>query len=95
MRPARTTAGPSQGMRGRGTGTGAGAAGGGHPILALQQTLGNRATTRLLRSGLEVSRPGDASERDADRVADRVMRTRPERTCAACAAGGAPCAKCG
>lgn len=45
-----------------------------HPMLSLQRAVGNRAASRLLRSGIEVSRPGDALEREADRVADQVMR---------------------
>ncbi|HZF30223.1 MAG TPA: DUF4157 domain-containing protein [Gammaproteobacteria bacterium] len=46
---------------------------------------------------LAVSTPDDPAEHEADRVADRVMRTpRPtvQRKCAACASGGAPCPKC-
>jgi hypothetical protein len=54
----------------------------------------------LLRSGAprpEVSEPGDASEQEADRIADRVMSiTEPSlhRTCAACATAATPCASC-
>src|SRR5688572_14091983 len=45
----------------------------------LQESIGNAATARLLRSihiqaKLNVSNPGDESEREADRVADDVMR---------------------
>jgi hypothetical protein len=45
----------------------------------LQRAIGNAATTRLLDAGLiqaklTVSHPGDASEREADRVAGEVMR---------------------
>ena len=48
-------------------------------ILHLQRTIGNPAVLRLMRSGwfqakLNVSRPGDLYEREADRVADQVMR---------------------
>jgi Domain of unknown function (DUF4157) len=66
------------------------------------QHAGNLATQRLLRSGairpkLAVSQPGDTYEREADRVADQIMRM-PEpslqRTCAACEAGATPCPKC-
>jgi hypothetical protein len=73
-----------------------------HPILELQQTVGNRAVQRLLRSRaiqakLSISRPDDVYEQEADRVAEHVMRM-PEstlqRTCASCATGGAPCPKC-
>ena len=58
------------------------------------------------QSPVSVSRPTDASEREADRVADSVMRMRTadpvtrmpagivQRKCAACEAGGAPCPTC-
>lgn len=50
-----------------------------HPILALQRTIGNQAVQRLLLSRqlqakLQISEPGDKFEREADQVADRVMR---------------------
>src|SRR4029450_3223282 len=71
----------------------------GHPLLQLQQTMGNQAVLRLMRSGrlqakLNVSQPGDMYEREADRVADQVMRMPAptvQRTCTACATGGEPC----
>ena len=49
------------------------------PASQLQNAIGNSATTRLLRANyiqpkLTVSDPGDASEREADRIADQVMR---------------------
>lgn len=45
-----------------------------HPVLQLQRTIGNQAVSGLLKSGrLQVSRPGDTHEREADRVADQVM----------------------
>ena len=48
-------------------------------IIGLQQSIGNRAVQRLLRSHhiqakLQVSTPGDQYEQEADRVADTVMR---------------------
>lgn len=51
-----------------------------HPFPTLQQTLGNQALLRAVRSGtcrakLKVSRPTDPFEQEADRVADRIMRT--------------------
>jgi outer membrane protein OmpA-like peptidoglycan-associated protein len=54
-----------------------------HPILRLQRTLGNRAVQRFVterprptvQPKLEVGRPDDASEREADRVAEQVVRT--------------------
>jgi hypothetical protein len=50
-----------------------------HPLLSLQQQAGNQAVQSLLRSGLiqaklAVSQPGDPDEREADQVAERVMR---------------------
>ncbi|WP_331236634.1 eCIS core domain-containing protein [Natronorarus salvus] len=47
---------------------------------ALQRTLGNQAVQDLLRTGAlqgakAISRPGDAREREAERVAETVMRT--------------------
>ena len=50
-------------------------------ILALQRTAGNQAVQRLLRSGtiqakLTVNPPDDAYEREADHVAEEVMRMR-------------------
>lgn len=44
------------------------------PLVALQQSIGNRAVGRLVQAKLEVGRPGDRFEREADRVADQVMR---------------------
>jgi hypothetical protein len=48
-------------------------------LLTLQRTHGNRFVQRLLRSGviqtkLTVSEPGDPYEREADRVAEQIMR---------------------
>src|SRR5262247_3230347 len=73
-----------------------------HPIVELQQTIGNQAVQRLLRSRtiqpkLAISQPGDIYEQEADRVADHVMRMpQPgiQRTCSACAAGGSLCSEC-
>src|SRR5438034_10794170 len=49
------------------------------PILRLQRAVGNRAISRLLHSRtiqpkLTISHPEDESAREADRVADQVMR---------------------
>lgn len=49
------------------------------PFPTLQQTLGNQALLRAVRSGmlhakLKISRPNDPFEQEADRVADRIMR---------------------
>jgi Domain of unknown function (DUF4157) len=70
-------------------------------VLGLQQSLGNQAMLRLLKSGviqakLRVSQPGDPDEIEADHVAEKVVsaQTAPaiQRKCAC--GGGAPCAKC-
>ena len=72
-----------------------------HPVLLLQQTIGNRAVQRLLRSRtiqpkLAISQPGGIYEQEADRVADAVMRM-PEpviqRTCSASVPGGSLCSE--
>lgn len=47
-------------------------------VLHLQRTIGNRAVNRLIRSGaiqakLTIGKPNDIYEKEADRVADRVM----------------------
>ncbi len=73
-----------------------------HPILRLQQTIGNQAVLRLMRAGklqakLAISQPGDVYEQEADRVADQVMRmpdSTIQRACGPCAAGGGTCPKC-
>jgi hypothetical protein len=49
-----------------------------HPILRLQQTVGNQAVQRLLRSRtiqakLTISQPGDIYEEEADRIAHQVV----------------------
>lgn len=73
-----------------------------HPIIQLQQTIGNQAVQRVLRSRtiqpkLAISQPGDSYEQEADQVAEQVMRM-PEpviqRAYSACAAGGSACSKC-
>jgi len=50
-----------------------------HPLLQLQQDIGNQAVLQLMRAGvlqakLAVSQPGDAHEQEAERVAQQVMR---------------------
>lgn len=50
----------------------------GSPILELQRAAGNTAVARLMRSGLperdlEVSRPGDAREQEAERMAEAAV----------------------
>lgn len=51
-----------------------------HPLTSLQRSIGNRALQRLLQSSyvqtkLKISKPGDRSEREADRVAESVSRS--------------------
>jgi outer membrane protein OmpA-like peptidoglycan-associated protein len=50
-----------------------------HPLLSLQQQAGNQAVQRLVRSGSEfrlvVSSPADLQERQADTIAQDVMRS--------------------
>ncbi|NKE72367.1 hypothetical protein [Candidatus Manganitrophus noduliformans] len=45
-----------------------------HPFFRLQRIIGNQAVQRTLQMKRTISRPGDASEREADDVAERVMR---------------------
>ncbi len=51
-----------------------------HPLLQLQQIIGNQAVLRLLRSGaiqakLKIGQPDDPYEQEAEKVAEQVMRT--------------------
>ncbi|MEM9215014.1 MAG: hypothetical protein AAGD25_11785 [Cyanobacteria bacterium P01_F01_bin.150] len=46
-----------------------------HPMLHLQQTLGNRTVNRLIQAKLQVGPSGDAYEQEADRVSATIMRT--------------------
>jgi len=62
-----------------------------HPALQLQQKVGNQAMQQLLRSGvirakLSISQPDDPEEREADSIADHIMRSP-----AGAAAAAAPC----
>lgn len=43
-------------------------------IIHLHQTLGNRAVGRMVQAKLNISQPDDEYEREADRVAEQVMR---------------------
>jgi hypothetical protein len=45
-----------------------------HPLLNLQQRIGNRAVAQMLQAKMSVGKPNDAYEQEADRVADTVMR---------------------
>src|SRR6266568_2930460 len=60
-----------------------------HPALELQQAAGNQAVQELLRSGtirakLAISQPDDPEEREADAVADHIMRFPAGAGTAAC-----------
>lgn len=44
-----------------------------HPLGRLQRTIGNRAVGRLIRAKLKIGQPGDRYEREADRIAERVV----------------------
>ena len=50
-------------------------------LLTLQQSHGNRFVRRAIQANvqakLDVSQPGDPSEREADRIANEVMRMSP------------------
>jgi hypothetical protein len=59
------------------------------PLHQLRGALGNQAFGRVIQAKLQISQPGDEYEREADRVADQVMRT-PDATLAEPVAGDAP-----
>jgi hypothetical protein len=46
-----------------------------HPLLNLQQTIGNQAVGRMLQAKFTVGRAEDQFEREADRVAEHVVNT--------------------
>jgi hypothetical protein len=69
---------------------------------AVAPDVGNQAIqhlflTRAIQAKLTIGQPGDIYEKEADDVADRIMRSSHippiQRKCAACAAG-TPCPKC-
>ena len=43
-------------------------------LIHLQRTLGNQAVGRIIQAKLSISEPDDPYEREADHVADKVMR---------------------
>src|SRR5262245_32817638 len=45
-----------------------------HPLIRLQQGLGNQAVGRLIQAKLNINQPGDEYEQEGDRIADTVMR---------------------
>lgn len=63
------------------------------PEARLQRVLGNQAYRRLIQAKLEVGPPNDRYEREADRVADAVMRMPEPAIQRACDCGGT-CAQC-
>ena len=68
-----------------------------HPLLQLQQSIGNREVARLIQAKRQASEPEDACERRVSGVADRLMRLpegRLQRNCAACASGAKSCPSC-
>jgi hypothetical protein len=73
-----------------------------HPLLQLQQQAGNQAVQELLRSALiraklSISQPDDPEEREADQVAERVMRSAagfPISSPCSCSGGEEMCAEC-
>jgi hypothetical protein len=77
-------------------------ANGNNSFVDLQQVLWNQAMVRLLESGviqakLGISKPGDADEVEADRVAQNIVSASVpsalHRKCA-CEGSGSPCSKC-
>jgi hypothetical protein len=72
-----------------------------HPLISLQQQAGNQAVQVLLRSlvqtKLAISNPGDPDEREADQVADRIMRMHggaPISSPCSCSGGEEMCEEC-
>lgn len=73
-----------------------------HPLLTLQQQVGNQAVQELLRSGLiqtklAISQPDDPDEREADRVAQKIIRSHagsPGSTPCTCSESGDQCEEC-
>ena len=72
-----------------------------YTFVRLQQTIGNRAVGRLLQAKLTINQPGDEYEREADHVAEQVMRmphpaTPIQRKCACSqhTIGGDECEEC-
>ena len=58
------------------------------PLHQLRGALGNQAFGRVIQAKLQISRPGDEYEREADRVADQVMRMPEPQLQRACPSGG-------
>ncbi len=73
-----------------------------HPLLTLQQKAGNQAVQELLHQAgihpkLAISQPDDPEERQADQVADRIMRMHsgaPISSPCSCSEGEEMCEEC-
>ncbi len=59
------------------------------PMHQLRGALGNQAFGRVIQAKLQISQPGDEYEREADRVAEQVMRM-PDAASAEPVTGDAP-----
>lgn len=62
-----------------------------HPLLMLQQQVGNRAVTQWVQAQLKIGAVDDPYEREANQVADQVMQGKAQPP--VCKCGGA-CAEC-
>ena len=65
-----------------------------HPLLRLQQTVGNQAAQRLVQARLEISVPEDLQERQADQLAEQIATATPARKRRPACAAGKLCTKC-
>jgi hypothetical protein len=77
-----------------------------HPLLTLQEQAGNQAVLELLRTGairakLAISQPDDPEEREADEVAERIVRMpsgrkmmQPKCACGGLAGSDGECEEC-
>ncbi len=45
-----------------------------HSLLQLQQQIGNQAVGRMIQAKLTIGQPDNHYEREADQIADKVMR---------------------
>lgn len=70
---------------------------GSSPVSSLHRTVGNQAVRRLYESGeiqakLKVSQPDDSAEREAEQVAEQIMRMSPTdpSVCSSAVRGGLP-----
>src|SRR5262249_22133275 len=69
------------------------------PLFELQNAIGNQGMRRRLQTGLKLSRPQDASEREADRAATAVLQAQAPVTVTEITAAPGPvvqrmCASC-